>query len=214
MRRLRTLALGSSVALLALTACRTDESSGSVQPIDAIAAESSATAADDVTTATVAAANAAASTDAASTTATATATAQDWDTAAEVLVALTGDGAEVSGADVSGVDVEGSFVEITAPGTYRLTGTLADGNVEIDSEIDGLVRIVLDGVDITSSTTSPLAVVKATDLMTEVPASMPMRTPSLMPPRRHAPVRPRSPDRRCGDRRPPHSAPCPRRSSP
>ena len=163
MRRLRTLALGSSVALLALTACRTDESSGSVQPIDAVAAASSATAADDVTTATVAAASAAASTDAASTTATATATAQDWNTAAEVLVALTGDGAEVSGADLSGVDVEGSFVEITAPGTYRITGTLIDGNVEIDAEVDGLVRIVLDDVDITSSTTSPLAVVKATE---------------------------------------------------
>lgn len=167
MRRLRTLALGSSVALLALTACQTDESSGSVQPIDAVAAASSATAADDVTTVTVAAAGAATSTDGASTDAStvdsAAATAQDWDTSTEVLVTLTGDGAEVSGADVSGVDVDGSFVEITAPGTYRITGTLADGNVEIDSEVDGLVRIVLDGVDITSSTTSPLAVVQATE---------------------------------------------------
>jgi hypothetical protein len=50
-----------------------------------------------------------------------------------------------------GVEVDGDTVTITAPGTYVLSGTLA-GQVTVDSSDDGVVRLVLDGADITSST--------------------------------------------------------------
>ncbi|GAB3175059.1 carbohydrate-binding domain-containing protein [Myceligenerans halotolerans] len=83
---------------------------------------------------------------------------ETWDEADEVAVTLDGDTAEASG---DGVDVDGSTVTITAPGTYRLSGTLTDGQVVVSSEADGLVRLVLDGVDITSSTTSAIAIMEA-----------------------------------------------------
>ncbi|MFC7876647.1 carbohydrate-binding domain-containing protein [Isoptericola sp. NPDC057391] len=78
---------------------------------------------------------------------------QTWDTADEVAVSLDGDSASVSAtASGDGVTVDGSTVRITAPGTYRVSGTLDDGQVVVDSSADGVVRLVLDGADVTSST--------------------------------------------------------------
>jgi len=76
---------------------------------------------------------------------------QTWDVADEVAVALDGDSASVPGS-ASGVTVDGSTVTITEPGTYRFSGTLDDGQVVVDSSADGVVRLVLDGADVTSST--------------------------------------------------------------
>ncbi|MEG3614736.1 carbohydrate-binding domain-containing protein [Isoptericola haloaureus] len=50
-----------------------------------------------------------------------------------------------------GVEVDGDTVTITRPGTYRLSGVLA-GQVVVESEDDGVVRLVLDGADVLSST--------------------------------------------------------------
>ncbi|WP_082812610.1 carbohydrate-binding domain-containing protein, partial [Cellulomonas timonensis] len=79
--------------------------------------------------------------------------AEAWDPSDEVPLTLNGDSAT---ADDDGVRVDGSTVTLTAPGTYRLSGTLDDGQVVVDSAGDGLVRVILDGAEITSSTTSPL----------------------------------------------------------
>jgi hypothetical protein len=75
-----------------------------------------------------------------------------WDTADEVAISLDGGTASASGSGADGVTVDGSTVTITQPGTYRLSGTLSDGQVVVESADDGVVRLVLDGVDITSST--------------------------------------------------------------
>lgn len=75
-----------------------------------------------------------------------------WNTADEVAISLDGDTASASGSGTDGVTVDGSTVTITQPGTYRLSGTLSDGQVVVSSAHDGVVRLVLDGVDITSST--------------------------------------------------------------
>lgn len=85
----------------------------------------------------------------------------EWDEREVVDVTLADDGTTV--ADVAGdaVAVDGSTVTVSAAGTYRLTGTLTDGEVVVDSADDGIVRLVLDGVDITSSTTSAIAVMDA-----------------------------------------------------
>jgi hypothetical protein len=50
---------------------------------------------------------------------------------------------------------------VTEPGTYRVSGTLSDGQLIVESEDDGVVRRVLDGVDITSSTGAAVAVLEA-----------------------------------------------------
>jgi hypothetical protein len=86
---------------------------------------------------------------------------ETWDTASETTIALDGDGATVSG---DGATADGSTVTISAPGTYRISGTLDDGQVIVSSEADGLVRLVLDGADITSSTGSAIAVTQADDV--------------------------------------------------
>lgn len=48
----------------------------------------------------------------------------------------------------SGVQVSGTTVLISTPGTYRLTGTLSDGQVKVDCQDKGEVTLILDGVSI------------------------------------------------------------------
>lgn len=98
-------------------------------------------------------------------TGTAALTQQTRDTATEVAVSLDGDTAT---ADGSGVTVDGATVTITAPGTYRLTGSL-DGQVVVDSADDGVVRLVLDDAEITSSTTAAVAVMDADQVSVVLP---------------------------------------------
>lgn len=86
---------------------------------------------------------------------------ETWDASSETAVSLDGDSATVSG---DGATSDGSTVTISAPGTYRISGTLDDGQVVVSSEADGVVRLVLDGADITSSTGSAIAVSQADDV--------------------------------------------------
>ena len=64
-------------------------------------------------------------------------------------------------AAADGVTVDGSTLTITAAGTYRLSGTLADGSVVVNTTDDGVVHLILDDASIGSSTTSPLQVLDA-----------------------------------------------------
>ncbi|WP_029292092.1 carbohydrate-binding domain-containing protein, partial [Cellulomonas sp. HZM] len=77
-------------------------------------------------------------------------------------ITLSGDTATVDG---DGAKVDGSTVTITAEGTYTISGTLEDGKVVVDSAGDGTVHLVLDGADVSSSTTSPLQVLDADDVV-------------------------------------------------
>ncbi len=52
-------------------------------------------------------------------------------------------------------------VTTTKAGTYRLHGTLTELQVVVDAGDTGVVRLVLDGVNITSSTTSELTILNA-----------------------------------------------------
>lgn len=82
----------------------------------------------------------------------------DYDESTVVDVSLS---AGTASSDSDAVVVDGGTVTIAAPGTYRLTGTLSDGQVVVDSAAEGTVRIILAGVAITSSTTSALAIMDA-----------------------------------------------------
>lgn len=81
-----------------------------------------------------------------------------WDTSSEVAITLDGDSASASG---GGVSIDGSTVTITSAGAYRISGELADGQLVVDTSDTGLVHLILDGVDITSSTTAAIAVMSA-----------------------------------------------------
>lgn len=82
----------------------------------------------------------------------------EYDADGATTIALADGGTEVDGEDAA---VDGDVVTISEPGTYLVSGTLSDGQLVVDSAADGKVRIVLDGADITSSTTSPLLITEA-----------------------------------------------------
>ncbi len=79
-----------------------------------------------------------------------------WDVADAVDITLA-DGASAAG---SGVSVDGDIVTIDAAGTYRVTGTLTSGSLIVDAP-DGVVNVVLDGVDITAAEVAAINVVEA-----------------------------------------------------
>ena len=81
-----------------------------------------------------------------------------WNSEDEVAISLTGNTAQVEG---NGVEVAENLITINQPGNYRVSGSLADGQVIVDSEEDGVIRLILDGADITNTTNAPLFVVKA-----------------------------------------------------
>ncbi len=75
-------------------------------------------------------------------------------------VAITLSGASIA-ADGAGVQVDGSRATITAAGTYRISGTLDDGQIVVDSEDDAPVQLILAGAAIRSATSAPIYVKQA-----------------------------------------------------
>ncbi|WP_336716568.1 carbohydrate-binding domain-containing protein [Arthrobacter sp. USHLN218] len=85
-----------------------------------------------------------------------------WDAADEVPVTLAD---AASSADGDGVTVDGDTVTISAAGTYRLSGSLSDGQVVIAAGEEDVVRVILDGVELTSSSGSPFVVNSANEAL-------------------------------------------------
>ena len=82
----------------------------------------------------------------------------DYDSAGATTIKLADGSSKVTGA---GAKVKGDVVTITEAGTYLLSGSLSDGQVDVNSAGDGKVKLVLDGVDIASANTSPLVITAA-----------------------------------------------------
>ena len=70
-------------------------------------------------------------------------------------IELAGDAIRVEG---GGATVDGQTVTITAGGDYRLHGTLDDGQIVVDTQDEETVHLMLDGVDITCSTSAAIYV--------------------------------------------------------
>jgi len=81
-----------------------------------------------------------------------------WDEADEIAVTLSDSGVS---ADTDGVSVDGSTVTITSAGTYRLSGSLSNGQIVVNTQDTDLVRLILDGVDIACSDSAPVYVLSA-----------------------------------------------------
>lgn len=60
--------------------------------------------------------------------------------------------------DSSNVSIDGSTLTITSGGSYSISGTLEDGQIVVDCSDSDKVNIILNGVDISCSSTSPIYV--------------------------------------------------------
>jgi hypothetical protein len=68
-----------------------------------------------------------------------------------------------AGSTSDAVKVDGSTITISAAGTYRLSGSLSDGQVVVAAGEEDVVRIILDGADLNSSTGLPFVVQSANE---------------------------------------------------
>ncbi|MBN2481607.1 MAG: carbohydrate-binding domain-containing protein [Bacteroidales bacterium] len=82
----------------------------------------------------------------------------DWNDAGAVQIILNGKTINISG---KGAIADGSIVTITAAGTYILSGRLSDGRIIVSSDDKGTVKLVLNGVDISCATSSPVYIQNA-----------------------------------------------------
>ena len=81
-----------------------------------------------------------------------------YDEASAIRVTLSGNTAESSS---DAVQISGSTVTLTKEGTYLLSGSLEDGMVIVDAEKTDKLQVVLNGAEITSSTSAALYVRQA-----------------------------------------------------
>ena len=73
-------------------------------------------------------------------------------------ITLNGNSATISG---SGVTAAGSKIIITSKGTYLITGSLTNGQLVVKTDDSDAVKLILNGMSITNTSTSPLFVDKA-----------------------------------------------------
>ncbi len=78
-----------------------------------------------------------------------------WESSDEVSIVLSGDSITENSDNVT---VSGTTATIKAAGTYTLSGTLDNGQILVDADGDGTVRLVLNGVSISNSTSSAIFV--------------------------------------------------------
>lgn len=81
-----------------------------------------------------------------------------YDEEASAKITLSGDSAS---SDSDAVQISDSTVTITDGGTYILSGTLNNGMIVVNAEDTDKVRLVLNGVDITNSTSAAIYILEA-----------------------------------------------------
>lgn len=82
-----------------------------------------------------------------------------YDAASVVHITLAGD--TIMADAGAGVTINGSTVTINTAADYMITGTLNDGRIIVDTGDDKVVRLILNGVNVTNTGNSPLSVMDA-----------------------------------------------------
>jgi len=78
-----------------------------------------------------------------------------WDAGSEFTITLNG---TTITTNTSNVSISGSTATITAAGNYKVSGTLSDGQIIVNASGTDLVRLILNGTEITNSTGSALLI--------------------------------------------------------
>ena len=92
-----------------------------------------------------------------------TALAAEYQANGATYFTFTDSGITVSEGTYDGYKIEGTSLTINDSGTYVLSGNCADGSVKIKKGTTG-VTLVLNGLNLTSSTTAPIACNKSTEV--------------------------------------------------
>ena len=79
---------------------------------------------------------------------------------ADTVLTFSDSGITASGTE-GGYEIEGTELTISAAGTYKLTGSCGEGSVKVKKETTS-VTLVLEDLDLTSTTTAPLSCNKST----------------------------------------------------
>ena len=80
-----------------------------------------------------------------------------WNNSEVITVALNVNSISTNAPNSS--SIQGSKITITSAGTYKISGTLTDGQIIVDAQ--DTVRLILSNVDITCSSSAPIYVVNA-----------------------------------------------------
>jgi hypothetical protein len=82
-----------------------------------------------------------------------------WDSSEVIDIELNGNSITVNATGVATVDY--STLTITSAGTYRISGSLTDGQIIVDTDDKETIRLILNGVDVSCSTSSPIYIIDA-----------------------------------------------------
>ena len=85
-----------------------------------------------------------------------------WDSSEEIQITLKSNEITIAGAGATG---DGNTLTITSAGTYRLTGSLEDGQIIVNTTDKKIVRLILNGVDLNCSSSAPIYIVNAKKAM-------------------------------------------------
>lgn len=69
---------------------------------------------------------------------------------------ITLDNTNITLSDNNVGEINDSTLTIQKPGTYVISGTLKNGQIIVNSEVEGIVHLIFDGVSITSKNSAPL----------------------------------------------------------
>ncbi len=87
---------------------------------------------------------------------------ESWDESTEVTITLSGSSITSTS---SSVTIEESIATITEAGNYYISGSLTDGQIYVNSKEDGIVRLILGGVNISCSDNAPVYIKNAEKAM-------------------------------------------------
>lgn len=76
-----------------------------------------------------------------------------WNTNTEVQITLNGSSVSING---SGATASGSTITINSSGNYNISGSLDNGKLIVNTDDEGIVRLIFNGVDITCSNSAPI----------------------------------------------------------
>lgn len=90
-----------------------------------------------------------------------------WDTTKVVNIALNSN--TISTSDAKKVVIQGSVATIVSKGTYKLSGTIDNGQIIVNT--DGIVRLILNNATIKNSSTAPVFIKDADKAIIILPAN-------------------------------------------